>query len=203
MSSLGARAAGSSCQLDQLDLPGLERPTSIDFAASTGHDRPTSIDLGASTYPERPTSIDFGPILHSISVVFRGSIVRATCCAVRCAEPSFLLAGAVLRRVRTHSDNAENRAISSKNRPDDGSRTSSAYKLWHLSMFSIPCATQPRFSSPQHAPGCSRALLLVPGATSGILLVLLGRSGGALRRSRDAPGALLGASGVPGWHHLA
>ena len=53
---------------------------------------------------------------------------------MRCAEPSFLLAGAVLWRVRRRGDNAENRSSSSKNRPDDGSRTSCAYDLWCLSL---------------------------------------------------------------------
>ena len=123
--------ASSTCQLD---LPGLDRPTSIDFGASTDPERPTSIDLGASTYPERPTSIDFGPILHSIFVVFRGNIVRATRRAARSAEPSFLLAGAVLWRVRRRSDNAENRPSSSKHRPNDSSRTSSACELRRLSI---------------------------------------------------------------------
>ena len=187
VTSLDSRAS-SKCQLD---LPGLDRPTLIDFAASTGPERPTSIDLGASTYPERPTSIDFGPILHSIFVVFRCHVVRATRRAARCAEPSFLLAGAVLRRVCTHSDNAENRAISSKHRPS--------------SMFSIPSATQPRFSSPRHAPGCSRALLLVPrgdlGDSLGSAEAFQGRPKTLSRRSWDGLGALLGANGVPGWLH--
>ena len=128
---LGYPRACSTCQLDLL---GLDRSTSIDFGTSTGHERPTSIDLGASMYPERPTSVDFGTILHSIFVVFRCHVARATRRAARCYEPSFLLAGAVLGKVRRRGDNAENRPSSSKNRPDDGSRASSAYKLWRLSL---------------------------------------------------------------------
>ena len=128
---LGVARASSSCQLD---LPGLDRPTSIDFGASTDPERPTSIDLGAATYPERPTSIDFGSILHSIFDVFRGNIVRATRHAARSAEPSFLLAGAVLWRVRRRSDNAENRPSSSKHRPSDSSGTSGACELSRLTL---------------------------------------------------------------------
>ena len=146
---LGYPRACSTCQLD---LPGLDRPTSIDFGASTDPERPTSIDLGASTYPERPTSIDFGSILHSIFDVVRGNIVRAPRCAARSAEPSFLLAGAVLWRVRRRGDNAEDRPSSSKNRPDDGSRTSSAYDLWRLSLLG---ATWCRFWSPRRTSGRS------------------------------------------------
>ena len=97
----------------------------------------TSIDLGASMYPERPTSIDFGPILHSIFVVFRGDIVRANRHAARCAEPSFLLAGAVLWRVRRHSHNAENRSSLSKHRTGDSSQKSGACELRRLSFLRV------------------------------------------------------------------
>ena len=131
LNDLNHARASSTCQLD---LPGLDRPTSIDFGASTDLERPTSIDLGASTYPERPTSIDFGSILHPIFVVFRGHIVRATRRAARSAEPSFLLAGAVLWRVRRRSNTAENRPSSSKHRPSDSSRTSGACDRRRLSL---------------------------------------------------------------------
>ena len=135
----------------------VELATSIDplrstLAASTDSERPTSIDLGASTYPKRPTSIDFGPILHSIFVVFRGNIVRATRHAARSAEPSFLLAGAVLWRVRRRGDNAEDRPSSSKNRPDHRSRTSCAYDLWRLLLLG---ATWCRIWSPRRTSGRS------------------------------------------------
>ena len=138
------------------ERPGhLDRPTSIDFGASTDPERPTSIDLGASTSSERPTSIDFGAILQSIFIVFRGNIVQATRRAARYAEPSFLLADAVLWRVRRRRNNAENRLISSKNRPIDSSRTSSAYELWRLSLLG---ATWCRFWSPRRTLGLFWAL---------------------------------------------
>ena len=124
-----ARACSSWQRWCQLDLPGLDRPTSIDFGASTGLERPASTDLGASTLPERPTSIDFASILRSIFIVFRGKIGRPTRRAARCAEPLILLAGAVLQRVGTHGNNAEKRRISTKDRSNNASRTSGAYEL--------------------------------------------------------------------------
>ena len=172
----------------QLDLPRLDRPTSIDFGASTDPERPTSIDLGASTCPARPTLIDFGSILRSIFIVFRGYIVRATRSAARRAEPSFLLAGAVLRRVRWRSDDAEKQRISSQNPLSDGSRTSRPREISRLSFLD---ATSRRFWSPRHAPVRSWALVLAswgvfgdaPSATRvcrGRLETLPGRSGNAL-----------------------
>ena len=72
-------------------------------------------------------------------------------------------------------------------------------------MFSIPRATQPRFSSPRHAPGCSRALLLVPRGDLGDSLDSAGVFQGCpktlSRRSWDGLGALLGANFVPRWLH--
>ena len=65
--------------------------------------------------------------------------------------------------------------------------------------------TQPQFSSPRCAPGCSRALLLVPWGDLGDSLgspgVFRGRPKTLSRRSWDGLGALLGANGVPGWLH--
>ena len=112
----------------------VEQPTSINFGASTDTERPTAIDLGASMSPERPTSIDFRPILLPIFVVFRGNIVQATRRAARSAKPSFLLAGAVLWRVRRRSDNAKNRPSSSTQRPSDSPQTSSACELGRSSL---------------------------------------------------------------------
>ena len=149
------RACSSWQRWCQLDLPGLDRPTSIDFGASTGPERPTSTDLGASTLPERPTSIDFASILLSIFIVFRGKIGRPTRRAARCAEPLILLAGAVLQRVGTHGDNAEKRRVSTKNRSNNGSRTSGAYELSRLSLLDT---TWRRFWSPRRTPGRSWAL---------------------------------------------
>ncbi len=131
------------------------RAASIDFGASTGPARASSIDLGVSTYPERPTSIDFGSILRSILVVFRWQIVRSTRRAARCAKPSFLLAGAVLWRVRTRSDNSEKRHISSQKCPDDGLRTSHAYELSRSLLLNT---TWRRFWPPRRTPGRSWAL---------------------------------------------
>ena len=78
--------------------------------------------------------------------------MRATRRAARCAEPSFLLAGVVLWSVRRRGDNAENRPSSSKNRPDDGLRTSSAYDLSRLSLLG---ATWCRFWLPRRTSGRS------------------------------------------------
>ena len=153
--ALHPRACSSLQRRCQLDLPGLDRSTSIDFGASTGPERPTSIDLGASTCPERPTSIDFASILPSIFIVFRGNIGRPTRRAAQCAKPLFLLAGAVLQRVGTHGDNAEKRHVSTKHRPNDGSRTSGAYELSRLSLLDT---TWRQFRSPRRAPGRSWAL---------------------------------------------
>ena len=75
--------------------------------------------------------------------------MRPTRRAARCAKPSFLLAGAVLRRVRTHRDNAEKRHISSKKRPNDGSRTNLAYELLPSL---LPATTWRRFWSPRRTP---------------------------------------------------
>ena len=75
------------------------------------------------------------------------------------------------------------------------------------SMFSISSATQPRFSSPRHAPGCSRALLFAPqgdlGDPLGSAGTFRGRPKTLSRRPWDGLGTLLGANGIPGWLHLA
>jgi hypothetical protein len=93
--------------------------------------------------------------LRSILVVFRGQVVRPPRRAERYAKPSFLLAGAVLRRVRTHSDNAEKRHVSLKKHPNDGSRTSHASEL---SRSSLPITTWRRFWSLRRTLGRSWAL---------------------------------------------
>ena len=71
---------------------------------------------------------DFGSIFGSIFEVFRGCIARATRLAARRAEPLFLLAGAVLSRVRRLYRKTKNRRKSTKNRSDDASRTRRARK---------------------------------------------------------------------------
>ena len=180
----GSPACSSWQRWCQLDLPGLDRPTSIDFGASTGLERPASTDLGASTLPERPTSIDFASILRSIFIVFRGKIGRPTRRAARCAEPLILLAGAVLQRVGTHGNNAEKRRVSTKNRSNNASRTSGAYEL-------------SRFVAPRH----HLALILV---TSAHLWTLLGAPRAQARpifaawTDPDRPTSIdLGVSGNP------
>ena len=65
------------------------------------------------------------------------------------------------------------------------------------SMFSISSATQPRFSSPRHAPGCSRALLFVPRDDLGDPLDAAGAFRGRSKTPRDAPGTASGRSWVP------
>ena len=64
------------------------------------------------------------------------------------------------------------------------------------SPFSIPCASQPRFSSPRRAPRRSKALLLVPRGDLGDLLGAAGARWGRPktlpRRSWDNLGNLLG-----------
>ena len=64
------------------------------------------------------------------------------------------------------------------------------------SPFSIPCASQPRFSSPRRAPRRSKALLLVPRGDLGDLLGAAGARWGRPktlpRRSWDSLGELLG-----------
>ena len=98
----------------------------------------------------------FGSILGSSFVDFRGSIVQATRLAERSAEPSFLLAGAVLWRVRRRGDNVENRPSLSKNRPDDGragatmlarsgcpERLGSSFELFERPQFALHRSTEP------------------------------------------------------------
>ena len=65
-----------------------------------------------------------------IFVVFRGRSARATRLAKRRAEPSFLLAGAVLSRVRRLRSKAENPRKSTKNGSAVASRTSRVTKTW-------------------------------------------------------------------------
>ena len=62
-------------------------------------------------------------ILGPIFVVFRGYIARATRLAARRAEPSFLLAGAALSRVRRLCRKFKNTQKSKKNHDDAVSRT--------------------------------------------------------------------------------
>ena len=134
--------------------------------------------------------------------------MRATRSAARRAEPSFLLAGAVLRRVRWRSDDAEKQRISSQNPLSDGSRTGRPREISRLSFLD---ATSRRFWSPRHAPVRSWALVLAswgvfgdaPSATRvcrGRLETLPGRSGnalGPLGASRERPqidfGLILGS----------
>ena len=69
------------------------------------------------------------------------------------------------------------------------------------SIFSLTNATWRRFWSPRRAVGRSRALFLVSRCVLGSLLggpgACRGRPGTRARRSRDAFGTLLGASGRP------
>ena len=139
-----------------LARPGRPDPAWAPLPARLG--RPGSTWLarfGFDGRPGRPRDTIFedpGSAFGSIFVVFRGGLARATRLAGRRAEPLFLLAGAVLWRVRRRGDNAENRLSSSKNRPDDGSRTSSAYDLWRLSLLG---ATWCRIWSPRRDSGRS------------------------------------------------
>ena len=65
-------------------------------------------------------------VLGSIFVLFRGCSACATRLAAQRAEPLFLLAGAVLSRVRRLGGSIQNRPKSSKIRSDTASRTSCA-----------------------------------------------------------------------------
>ena len=112
--------------------------------------------------PKRSVQGQFGlqrypkpPVQGQLDVQKLPETVSPELTSAQSAEPPFLLAGAVLWRVRRRSGNAGNRPISSINRPNDSSRTSSAYELWCLS---LPGATWRRFWSPRRTPGRSWAL---------------------------------------------
>ena len=109
----------------------------------------TSGDSGASA-----------SILSPIFVVFRGRITGAPRLAARRAEPSFLLAGAVISRVRRLCGKTENRQKSVKNRRKTATMQLRSRASREKRVFSFLDAACHRFWLPWRAPGCSPTLFL-------------------------------------------
>ena len=167
---------------------------------------PKVVPQGRLGKPDRRFSTIVGQVwlrFSTIFAVFRGALVRATGLAAHWAEPSFLLAGAILSRVCRLDKNMQNRKNSREHCSDDASRASRTRKARCFPSRARLSLDFRRLGTFPDAPG--RAVSC-PGATTGTLLVLLGRAGDAPRRSRDAPGTVSGRSwvslGVPGWLHL-
>ena len=159
------------------------RSKALDRAASSDQSR-------LKRSPERPRDVifdDFGSIWGPISEVFRGCIARATRLKARRAEPLFLLAGAVLQRVRRLSEKARSRRKSSKIGIGNASRsccTGNTRFFRFQTCFGIDFG---RFGVLPDAPGCS---LWHSGAPLWNLWALSGRTEDSPRRSRDAPETL-------------
>ena len=130
----------------------------------------------------------------SIFVVFRGCIARVTRLAVRSAEPLFLLAGAVLSRVRRLCRKTENRSKSTKNRSDGATRTSCVKKARFFRSRTRLGVDFVRLGALPDLPGRS---FWRPGAPLGTLRALPGHAGDVPRCIQDAFGTLLGATGRP------
>ena len=141
---------------------------------------------------------DFWSIFGSIFEVFRGCIARATRLAARRAEPLFLLAGAVLSRVRRLCRKTKNRRRSTKNRSDDASRTRRARKTRFFRSRTRLGVDFGRLSALPSAPGRP---FWRPGAPLATLRALPRRAGDAPGRSEMLPRRLrdaLGRHGVSG-----
>ena len=132
-------------------------------------------------------------------VVFRGSVARASRFAARRAEPLFLLAGAVLQRVRCLSDQAQSRRQSSKIRIENASRSCCTGNTRFFRFQTCLGIDFGRFGVLPDDPGRSLwrswAPLWTPWALSG-------RTEDSPRRSRDAlqtfPRSVRDALGGPG-----
>ena len=161
-------------------------------------DRLTPSDKSrAKRAPETPRDAifdDFGSIFGSIFEVFRGYIARATRLAARRAEPLFLLACAVLRRVRRLCEKTENRQKSTKNRFDNALQTGRATKTRFVRSRARLGVEFGRLGALLNAPGRT---FWRPGVPLVIPWALPGRAGDAPRRSRDAPKTPSGRSWTP------
>ena len=133
--------------------------------------------------------------MWSIFVVLRGKSVRPARRAARCAEPSFLLAGAVLSRVRRLGNIAEKRRKSMARRSDCASRTLRARKARFFRSWMRLGVDLGHLGELPGVPGRS---FWRPGVSLDTLQALPRRAGDVPRNSRDAPGTPLGTSGRPG-----
>ena len=177
-------------------------------AARVGPSLPESLDRAAPNDKSRPKKApetlrdaifdDFWSIFGSIFEVFRGCIARATRLAARRAEPLFLLTGAALSRVRRLCRKNKNRRKSTKNRSDNASRTHSAEKT---RFFRSRTRLGVDFGLLGMLPGAPGRPFWRPGGPLATLRTLSRRAGDAPetlpRRSRDAFGTLLDATGCP------
>ena len=131
--------------------------------------------------------------LWSIFVVFRGRFAQASRFPARRAEPLFVLAGAVLQRVRTFCEMPENRQKSKKNRSAGALRTSRMQRTRFFRSQRRLGMDFDRLGVLPGAPGCHfwrlGAYLAAPGG-------LRGRAQGDPGTLRDAPRTSLRR---PGW----
>ena len=181
----------------------LGRPDWLDTAASGELGRlgplarsPSSAKSRATRPPGRARQAivdDLGSILASVFDVFRSFLTcHGTGDSTRCAQGrTFVFAGR-----RSTLEGSQARQKHAKSRKLDrsllGRRFASELRA-RSSPFSIPCASQPRFSSPRRAPRRSKAVLLEPRGDLGDPFGLLGCAGDAPRRSRDALGTASGS----------
>ena len=128
------------------------------------------------------------------SYFFRGCSACATRLAAQRAEPLFLLAGAVLSRVRRLCRQIENPPKLTKNWSSDASWTDCAQKVV---FFRFRAWLSNDFGLLGTLPNLSRRSFWCPEPPSRTLRTLLERAGDVPRRSRDACRTLLDVIGRP------
>ena len=176
----------------------LPRATRVDrVARPRSFERQKSTEKAARASPRRDFRrfwVDLGADFR----VFRGCYARATRLAARRAEPLFLLTGAALSRVRRLCRKNKNRRNSRKNCSDNTSRTHSAEKT---RFFRFRTRLGVDFGLLGMLPGAPGRPFWRPGGPLATLRTLSRRAGDAPetlpRRSRDAFGTLLDATGCP------
>ena len=133
-------------------------------------------------------------VLGPIFVLFRGCSACATRLAAQRAEPLFLLAGAVLSRVRRLCRQIENPPKLTKNWSSDASWTDCAQKVV---FFRFRAWLSNDFWRLGTLPNLSRRSFWCTEPPSGTLRTLLERAGDVPRRSRDACRMLVDVLGRP------
>ena len=133
-------------------------------------------------------------VLGPIFVLFRGCSACATRLAAQRAEPLFLLAGAVLSRVRRLCRQIKNGPKLTKKWSSDASWTDCAQKVV---FFRFRVRLSHDFGRLGTLPNPSKRSFWCPEPLSGTLWMLLGRAGDVSRRSRDACRTLLDVTGRP------
>ena len=194
----GPTAWTSGAQPTALARPGRPDPAWAPLPARLG--RPGSTWLarfGFDGRPGRPRDTIFedpGSAFGSIFVVFRSGLARATRLAGRRAEPLFLLAGAVLWRVRRLDEKSENRRRLATYRSDIASQTSCTRTTQSVRSRTRLGVDFGRLGVLPGGPGHS---VWRPRPLLGTLRALPGRAEDAPRLSRDAPETPSGCSWAP------